>query len=94
MKVSAIVTTIIKHFSFGKRLLFLLTALHLAVFFINAQTPSQKSLENDSITSFSELLKRPVNLRPELKNVHPRLFFVAADLPKMRERAKTVDRDL
>jgi len=28
-----------------------------------------------------------------LKNVHPRLFFTAADLPKMRERAKGVDRD-
>ncbi len=53
-----------------------------------------KSAASDSIVPFAELLKRPVVLRPELKNVHPRLFFTAADLPKMRERAKGVDREL
>ncbi|MDQ3748675.1 MAG: DUF4962 domain-containing protein [Acidobacteriota bacterium] len=94
MKIPVIVTTFIKYFFFSKRLLCLLIALHLTVPFIYAQTPSQKPLVTDSITSFSDLLKRPVNLRPELKNVHPKLFFTAADLPPMRERAKGVDREL
>lgn len=94
MRISVIVTTFIKSLFFGKRLLFSLLALHLAVCSADAQTASQKSPEIDSIINFSELLKRPVNLRPELKNVHPRLFFTNADLPKMRERARGVDRDL
>ena len=94
MKVSVIVTTSFKRSFFGKQLLFLLVALNLAVPFTKAQTPFQKSLEASSIVSFSELLKRPVNLRSELKNIHPRLFFTAVDLPKMRERAKGIDREL
>jgi hypothetical protein len=94
MKYSVIVIIYNKQLYFGKRLLFLLLTLNLAVVFVEAQTPSQKNSGPDSIVSFSELLKRPVNLRPELKNIHPRLFFTAADLPKMRERAKAVDREL
>ena len=47
-----------------------------------------------SIPTINELLLRPVKLKPEVKNVHPRLFFTTADLPKMRERAKGADREL
>ena len=54
---------------------------------VNAQTSS-------AIVPFSEILKRPVKIRPELEGQHPRLFFTAEDLPKMRARAKGVDRDL
>jgi len=94
MKVSVIVNITSKHLFFGKQLLVLIIALNFANFFANAQTPPQKTLDTDSIPKFSDLLKRPVNLRPELKSVHPKLFFSAADLPKMRERAKGADREL
>ena len=50
--------------------------------------------QNERIESFAELLKKPVNIRPELNNVHPRLFFTKEDLPKMRERAKGADKEL
>ena len=50
--------------------------------------------QNNKIASFETLLRRDVSLRPGLKNVHPRLFFSAADLPKMRERAKDADKKL
>ena len=52
------------------------------------------SSENIAIQPFTQLLQKPVNLRPELKNVHPRLFFTANDLPKFREKAKGIDREL
>lgn len=94
MKTSVIVTIFTKYLPTGKRLLILLLTLNSAVFLAEAQTSAGKKAEVNSIINFSELLKRPVNLRPELKNVHPRLFFTAADLPEMRERAKGVDRDL
>ena len=58
------------------------------------QTNSKEETQKIKIPSFSELLERPVTLKPELKNVHPRLFFTAADLPKMRERAKGADKEL
>lgn len=59
-----------------------------------AQTDSKEKPQKTKVPSFEELLSRPVKLKPELKNVHPRLFFTAADLPKMRERAKGVDREM
>ncbi len=55
---------------------------------------AQVAKQDETIKPFAELLQRPVNLRPELKGVHPRLFFTADDLPKMRERAKGVDKEL
>lgn len=55
--------------------------------------PQSKKLDELKIEPFADLLKRPVNMRPELKNAHPRLFFTAADLPKMRERAKGFDKE-
>ena len=77
-----------RYFSFG---LVAFVLFNLFVLPIKAQS---KSAADDSIVPFAELLKKPIALRPELKNVHPRLFFVAADLPKMRERAKGIDREL
>lgn len=94
MKFSVIVNIFSKHLFSGKRLFFLSIALHFTIFSAQAQISSDKLPERNTIVSFSELLNRPVNLRLELKNVHPRLFFTAADLPKMRERAKGVDRAL
>ncbi len=58
------------------------------------QTNSAKQTQKTKIPAFTELLERPVKLKPELKNVHPRLFFSASDLPKMRERAKGADKEL
>lgn len=55
--------------------------------------PQDKNINEIKIEPFADLLKRPVNMRPELKNAHPRLFFVASDLPKMRERAKNGDKE-
>jgi hypothetical protein len=54
---------------------------------------SEKS-QNSSIPAFTELLQRPVNLRPELKGVHPRLFFSKEELDAHRIKAKTSDREL
>ena len=61
---------------------------------VNGQNTSTDQTQKISIPSFTELLERPVKLKPELKNVHPRLFFTAEDLPKMRERAKGADKEL
>ncbi len=69
----------------------LLTAFHLV--FCSLSYPQTQS-KTKGIPAFEELLARPVNLRPELKNVHPRLFFSASDLSAMRERAKGADREL
>ena len=50
--------------------------------------------ETSSIPTFAELLQRPVKMRQELNGVHPRLFFNREGLAKMRERAKTSDREI
>lgn len=55
---------------------------------------AQVDKDKVDIYPFETLLKREVKLRPELKNVHPRLFFTAEELPKMRKRAQGVDREL
>lgn len=60
---------------------------------VKPQTKVSEKASNP-IPAFTELLQRPVNLRPELKGVHPRLYFTAKDLPGFRERAKGVDREL
>ncbi len=81
---------------FGAIIVFLSVAA--IIFFLNlelfGQTNSQKGTHKQVIPAFQELLKRPVNLKPELKNARPRLFFTANDLPKMRERAMGVDKHL
>jgi hypothetical protein len=87
---TVIVTTKITQCFFGvAALLFLLGSL-----FVSINKAQNKSADKVSITPFSELLQKPISLRPELKNVHPRLFFTAADLPKMRERARGADKNL
>lgn len=69
--------------SIGK-LSFLLCCLLTFFAQINAQT----------IVSFEDLLKREVKLRSELKGVHPRLFFTAQDVPKLREKAKGAGKEM
>ena len=48
----------------------------------------QKNIENEKVVPFTQLLERPVTLKPELKGVHPRLFFTEKELPELRERSK------
>ena len=60
--------------------------------FVSAQKP--ENIQAEIITPFEQLLQRPVKLRSELNNVHPRLFFTAKDLSAMRKRSRGVDRDL
>lgn len=48
----------------------------------------------DSIVPFEELLKRTVKIRPELKGIHPRLFFSKGDITRFREEAKGSKRQL
>jgi hypothetical protein len=92
---SVIVNIFSKHNRFSQRFLLLLAIaqifLHPAV---KAQTKVKEQISDSTIPTFSELLQRPVNLRTELKGIHPRLFFTAQDLPKFRERAKGADRAL
>lgn len=46
------------------------------------------------VVPFERLLERPVEIKPELKRVHPRLFFTSSDVPKMREKAKGAEKEL
>ena len=84
-----------KHARMAQKFAFLAAIIFLFCLPLIGQTDStiEKS-QKTKIKSFDELLKRPVILKPELKNVHPRLFFIAADLPKMRERANETDKQL
>src|SRR5688572_13990325 len=75
----------------AKKLLFLPLAVH---FVLMPALFAQDQTKDTRIPTFEALLERPVNLRPELRNVHPRLFFSASDLPKLRERANGADREL
>ena len=87
---SVIVTTKTTHRFFRAAvLLFLLGNL-----LVSENRAQDKSLGKISVAPFSELLQKPISLRPELKNIHPRLFFTAADLPKMRKRAQGADKNL
>ncbi|MGB4987996.1 MAG: DUF4962 domain-containing protein [Pyrinomonadaceae bacterium] len=58
------------------------------------QGVKKRESQNLPIPSFAEILNRPVELRPETKKVHPRLFFTAGDLDRMRQRAGGSDRQL
>jgi hypothetical protein len=46
------------------------------------------------VVPFEDLLRRPVNVRAELRGLHPRLFFTKDALPALRARAAGVDREL
>lgn len=91
MKNSVIVNIFNINFLRVRCLIGLLAVIHLIpATFSFAQTQSKIN----KIPTFEELLRKSVDLRPELKNVHPRLFFTAEDLPKLRERAKGADKEL
>lgn len=68
--------------------------LCVGLFFVGVFSITGQEATNEKVVPFEELLARPVVLRPELKNVHPRLFFTAQNLPAMRERAKGADKKL
>jgi hypothetical protein len=74
------------------------TGLEASLFFILCISISSVFAQNDSETGkiipFNELLKLPVSIKPELKGVHPRLFFIAKDIPKLREKAKGAESEL
>lgn len=57
---------------------------------IHAQTRS----ESDVVVPFEQLLRRPLEIRPELKGVHPRLFVTASQIKDLREKSKGASRDL
>ena len=48
---------------------------------------------NEGIPPFSELLARPVHLKPSLVGVHPRVFVTSAGLDELRNRARTTHRE-
>ncbi len=50
--------------------------------------------QSGQIILFEELLKRPVSLRAELQNKHPRIFFTKESLEQLRTKSKTTDKDL
>jgi Domain of unknown function (DUF4962)/Heparinase II/III-like protein len=66
----------------------------LLIFALSALFVVPIKAQSERIEPFTELLKRPIAMRPELNNTHPRLFFTKEDLPKMRERAKGIDKEL
>ena len=84
-----------KHSCTARYFLFLSAILYLFCLPIIGQTNlTQKNAQKTDIPTFGQLLERPVKLKSELKNVHPRLFFTADDLPKMREKSKDADKEL
>lgn len=91
MNKSVIVNIFNIDFSAAKKIFFLPLVIH---FILSPFIFAQNQIKNTEILPFEELLERPVNLREELKGVHPRLFFTATDLPKLREKAKGADREL
>lgn len=88
---SNVIVNTFKSQRFLRVALTLIFVSNLFAFPIEAQN---KSVDETAITPFAELLRKPVAMRPELKNAHPRLFFTKADLPKMREKSKGADREL
>lgn len=72
----------------------MLTALMIISLFGSPIKAQKNASAERSIEPFAKLLEKPVQIRPELNKIHPRLFFTREDLPKMRERAKGVDKEL
>lgn len=66
-------------------------AVCLAAFGQPANSPI---LSEKPIPAFESLLAREVLLKPENAKSHPRLFFTEKDLPRLRDLAKTTNRDL
>ncbi len=82
---------IISSFSTG---VFSLLAAVIFLFLAESKTSAQEIRRGQPIVAFEELLKRPVKMRPELVDKHPRLFFTAEDLPRFREKARNSDKEL
>lgn len=49
--------------------------------------------EAPPLPAFERLLAANVTLKPELQGVHPRVFVTAAEIVRLRERARTTHRD-
>lgn len=71
-----------------------LILIWLFLFALTDKVLAQTNSIEQKIIPFTELLKRPVEIRSELKGKHPRLFFTSEDLPKLREKSKGVDKEL
>lgn len=74
-----------------------LSAVILSTIAVSSQTVLKNATLLEAapkIESFEELLKRPVEITPQLKGVHPRLFFKAGDVPALREKAAGVGGEL
>lgn len=71
-----------------------ITQLFIALLMIHISCVFSFSKGKQIITPFEELLRRPVKIRAELQNKHPRLFFTKESLEILRARAKTTDKRL
>src|SRR5690349_1669697 len=90
MTLSGNVTITLRHISYCvMQWLLILLVLAAAVTTVTAQDS-----HDNVIVPFNELLQKPVELKPELKGLHPRVFFTASDITRLRERSKGADRDL
>jgi hypothetical protein len=65
--------------------------LLLGLAFPAASVPAAEPEE--TIPAFTDLLSRPVRLKPGLAGVHPRVFVTAAELEELRVRARTTHRE-
>ena len=62
--------------------------LIVSILFVLAAT---SAAQTESIPPFPKLLSNNIGIRPELSKKHPRLFFTAEDIPRLREKAKSTD---
>ena len=85
MSSSVIVNIFNRNYAAAKKLIFAVLAVHLL---LSTLADAQNQNNDPEIPKFEDLLSRPVNLRADLKGVHPRLFFTASDLKALREKAK------
>lgn len=76
------------------RLVCLILAINLLFVSVGRSLTQNHSSDDRKIVSFEELLKRPVAMRPELIGKHPRLFFTAEDLPRLRAKSRGADKEL
>lgn len=74
----------------SRRMSIAVTFVLTLVAFVSAVPVSEA---NDAVPRFSELLARPVRLKPSLVGVHPRVFVTAAALDELRTRARTTHRE-
>jgi hypothetical protein len=51
------------------------------------------AVEAEELSTYAELLARPVQLKAQLEGVHPRVFVTAEEIVALRERARTTHRE-